>query len=650
MGIIRNIARITYHESRALSRLALLPLRRKALNASMGLDRIDVQLPVYVFFAPEAGVTPHFMAHCLLAKTLQELGHQVLMVRCFETYHHCLTSEMYGVPLERSRAKQADLCTTCAESGLEMTQAYDLPTINLNDLLSSDDIWKIKMQIKTMPADASEFEVDGIQFGTLCGMDVALLTKKLNQLKVTGGDREYLEAYVEAALISYRAMEKLLKRFRVRRLLFFNEYSMLMGAVMAVKKQDIPVVRVSMAVHRNIDRSKIILMSDTLGIVNYHKCLDRWPEWRELPLLPKTIKLVTDNQLARMGASGFSVYSPKFTAGGADIFCQLELDPKRKLLVAYTASLDEYFSNIHLMNSVGVDLFQREQPFADQIAWLEALIDYVERSDDLQLVVRIHPREGKTQRDNVASEHRNMLASSFSGQYQHTRIIWPEELVSSYDLVELADLVLTSWTNITSEAARIGVPTIMAFKRVNPFPVDDMTGWAPTPEAYFALLEHSLKQPPSLDPVIHAYRWSHAAYLSSYVDLGDVVPTHDFQGLPMYRLPAEAPLIERVICSGESLQNMRYEELVAAAGAPGLEAELKELKRQLRRVVWYLVTGCEPEEDYILRAGCVEGASVDELVVEYEGEFIKIAIQGGVIRKRSKAIARLMPLITNSSP
>ena len=643
----RRIARVAYHRARAVYRLAALPFTRGALSSSSRLDRVDPERPVYVFFAPEAGVTPHFVADCIIAKTLQELGHQVLLVRCFDTYHHCLTIEMHGIPLDRTRAERASVCTGCAESGRRMTQEYDLPTVMLNNLLNKDELDEIRTQVKSMPADASQFEVDGVRFGTLCGMDVALLTKKLDQLTVTGTDRAYLEAYVEAAIVSYRAMQKLLDHYRVARLLFFNEYSILMGAVAAAQKQGVSVERISLAIHRNIDRSKIILMSDPLAIINYHSCLDRWPQWRSLPLPAKIVELVTDNQLARMGAGGFSVYSPKFTAGSTDVFSQLELDPRRKLLVAYTSSLDEYFSNVHLMSAVGINLFQREQPFDDQIAWLAALIDHIEPSEHLQLVVRIHPREGKTARENVASEHRDMLAARFSGKYRHVRIVWPEEPVSSYDLLELADVALTSWTNITSEAARLGVPTITAFKRVNPFPIGDMVGWAPTPEAYFELIEKVLCQPPSLDTVLYAYRWSHSAFLASYVDVGDVVPTHDFQGLPPFRLPAAARLIERVVCGGESLQQMRFEELCSAAGPEAEAREFDELKRQLRRVVWYLITGGQPERDFILRPGPVADPKVEEVVVVMEGDFVIASIQGRVIKKRSKAIARLVPLIAN---
>lgn len=642
---MKNFARSAYHNARSTSRLISLPFKRKALEASTGLGSIEPQHPLYVFFAPEAGVSSHFVADCVIARTMRDLGHQVLMVRCFDSYHHCLTLESRGIPLGRTRAVRANACITCAESGKRMTDAYELPTVTLNSLLCPDELAEIKAQTRTMPADAGQFELDGIRFGTLCGMDVALSTKKLDQLTVTGADRDLLEAYVEAAITSYRAMQKLLERYQVKRVLYFNEYSILMGAVAAAQKHDVPVVRISHAIHRNIDRSKIILMSDPLAIINYHRCLDNWPQWRNLALPPKTVGLITDNQLSRMGASGFSVYSPKFSGGKSDVFSQLQLSPDRAVLVAYTSSLDEYFSNIHLMSSIGIDLFQREQPFADQIEWIDALIAYVEKSGHLQLVVRIHPREGKTARENVASEHRDILAQRFSGEYRHARIIWPEEPISSYDLAEIADVSLTSWTNITSETARLGIPTITAFKRVNPFPVDDMVGWAPTPESYFELLERTLATPASLAPVQYAYRWSHSAFLSSYVDVGDLVPRYDYDGLPPYQRPAAAALIEKVVRDGESLQDMRYAELQSAQGSAASEAELSALKRALRRVLWFLASGTQLPEDYRLRVGKIEEAEFDEVVVDIDGALVEISLRGRLIKKRSRAIARLAPLI-----
>lgn len=637
-----------YSFARRNARYASLPIKRKHLSASNGLDRIDPAKPTYVFFAPEAAVSPHFVAHCIIAKTLQELGHQVLLVRCFDMYQHCLSLEMLGVPINTKGPKRAEACLICAESGQQKTTEYDLPTITLNDLLSDQDLAEIKAEIRSIPSDASLFEVDGIRFGSLCCMDIALLTKKIDQANVTGQDRQYLEGYLDAALVSYYAMKRLLQTYTVGRVLFFNEYSMLMGAVMAAQKAGIPVGRLSHAIHRNIDRTKIIMMSDLLAITNYHGCLDRWPQWRVLPLPPETVEKITDNQLSRMGASGFSVYSPKFSGTTDALAKELGLKDDKIILVAYTSSLDEYYSNIHLMSSVGVDLFQREQPFKDQIEWIDALIRYVEKSPSLQLVVRIHPREGVNTRENIASEHRDMLADKFSEYYKNCKIIWPEEKISSYDLAELADVALTSWTNITSETARLGIPTIIAFKRVNTFPVDDMVEWAPTPEEYFTLLEKTLVATPSLNSTTYAYRWSHCAFLACYVDVDDVVPHFDYSALPPFKLPRSAPIIEDFVCHGSSLQEIRFRELSTGDLVEAERAEQATLKQQLRRVIWFLITGSEPKEDYILRYGPVANCDPNEVVIEMNGKDATISIRGTVIKKKSRAIGRLSQLIAES--
>jgi len=619
---------------------------RRSLGSARGISSIDPDRPVFVFFAPEAGVVQHFAAHCVVARTLQELGHQVLLVRCFETYRHCIVLEMNRLPLNRSTQRRSEICASCAQSGLQMTSQYDLPTVQLSELVNQETLDEVRQLARSMPADAGEFEIDGVKFGALCGSDLALNTKKVDQLRVTGDARALLEAYVEAALLSYRATQALMRRIKVARLVFFNEYSMFMGAVAAAKRRGVPSVRISQAIHRNIDRRKIIIMNDPLAVINYHRCLDEWPKWRNLALSAETVEIISDNNLARLNASGFTVYSPKYSGGTAgSVFERLRLSPGRRLLVAYTSSLDEYFSNINLMAAVGTDLFQKEQPFPDQIAWLAALIEYVERSSDLQLVVRIHPREGANTREVISSEHLTILRERFSGAYENVRIVWPEDPISSYDLADIADVALTSWTNITLELARLGVPTITAFKRVNPCPTGEVVGWAPTPDQYFQLIERTLRAPVHLDAIRYAYRWSHLVHLTSYVDFGDIIPGSDFYGIPPFRLPAEAPLVESAIVHGRSIQEFRRRNLAERQSPASRATETQALHRQLRRVIWFLVTGEDSAQDY--RLCCAESGRLEDFdaVLRMDGDFVEFRTATRAVRRRSRAICRLAAIL-----
>src|ERR1700726_2384015 len=97
------------------------------------------------------------------------------------------------------------------------------------------------------------------------------------------------------------------------------------------------------------------------------------------------------------------VYSPARSGATDSVFRRLGLSAERKLLVAFTSSLDEIAANAQYLSALRFESFSDVQPFADQIEWLRALIDKVEKSPDLQLVVRVHPREGANRRESTIS-------------------------------------------------------------------------------------------------------------------------------------------------------------------------------------------------------------------------------------------------------
>lgn len=468
-------------------------------NSPAALSSLDLTKPTYVFFTPATGVSLYTATHCWIARSLKELGHQVLLVKCSGQYDHCIFMEMIGQPPDKTAGERQHACSSCQTTGNRMATSFDLPCVDVSELVDKKILKDIGLQARSMPYDTGEFEVDGIKFAALCASDLAIAVKAMEQIRVSGEARRYLEAYVFGALVSYRAMQSLLQKVKVARLVFFNEYSMHIGAIKAAMHANVPVTRMGLAPHKNVDLSKIILAHDPLAIMTFHRTLDAWPSWRELALSPKRVGMVTDNNLTRFGAPGYGVYSSKHGGEANEIFAQLGLSVNRHVLVAYTSSTDEYFSNQNLMKSFGIDLFQKEQPFADQERWLDEIIDYVEGSAHLQLVVRVHPREGKNKRDGRNSEHLAKLLNRYSRQFKHVRILWPENPISSYDLAEIASVVLTSWTNISLELARLGIPVLTAFKRYVPYPVGDVVQWAPTASEYFKMLEQMLAWPPDLD-------------------------------------------------------------------------------------------------------------------------------------------------------
>jgi hypothetical protein len=296
--------------------------------------------------------------------------------------------------------------------------------------------------------------------------------------------------------------------------------------------------------------------------------------------------------------------------------------------------------------------FSDRQPFRDQIEWLEALIEKVEASDGLQLVVRIHPREGANRRENVVSDHLAKLQSHFLKPFRHVRFVWPEESVSSYDLMELADVGLSAWSSTALEMARFGVPAVIAFDRHTPLPVGDVVGWMETPDGYFRLLDEMLRRPPVLDSIRFAYRWTHLHVLGCMVYLGDVIPRADCGTLPPFKSPAAGSIVEEVLVKGRPALEINHERLMATQGVDANCAERDALRAQLRRAIWLMCTGQDRSADYRL---CYHEAATDavpngfDAILTSDGGFVEFRTRDLHVRRRSRMVQRLGMLAANSA-
>jgi hypothetical protein len=314
------------------------------------------------------------------------------------------------------------------------------------------------------------------------------------------------------------------------------------------------------------------------------------------------------------------------------------LADNRKLLVAYTSSLDELKSIQVTQAGLGLRFSMDHGPFEDQLAWLRALSEFVEASQDLQLVVRVHPREGANKRDGRQSENLRTLRSLFDhDRYRFTHFVWPGDPISSYDLAEIADSALIHYSSVGSELARLGVPLVASAPAINAYPVGTFLLSGATPESYFEAVRQSLRERHAHWPALtQAFRWYHFFTFASAVDVGDVVPKSDMGDLPPFRLPASHRLIETALCEGKSLTDLNRERL-AGDQSPGAEAsERLAIRTELLRILHFLFDGHAAE-------GKVRGTfRLNGNQVEYGG-----AVAGA--SRYSPLAARLLRLLAEES-
>jgi hypothetical protein len=603
--------------------------------------------PYVVFFAPEAGVVPYYIAHCVVAKTLEERGYRTLVVKCFDVYPRCVVMDGSSLPFDMTTEQRTNICLMCDRHSNEMAGAYGLNVVDLRELADAEVQRKVDALMADLPEDLSTFEVEGMRIGQICGAEAAVTFKTTDFTGATPEVRRLLVQYLKGSLLSYFAMQRLIASRKVARVVHFNEYAIVLSAALAARKAGIPTTFMTMASIRGVDRRRLVFIDDPLAILGHRSRLKDWSHWRNLCLTPEMMADVGDDCLFRVSGNSVMVYSPVRTGSTDAVFDQLALSPDRRLIVAFTSSLDEVAANNQYLSALDCEPFSEVQPFRDQIEWIQALIDRVETSADLQLVVRVHPREGANRREKVVSNHLGRLQSQFLKSFKNVRFVWPGDDVSSYDLMELADVGLSSWSSTALEMTRFGVPTAIAFDKHTPFPVGDVMRWAEKPEGYFRLVDELLRTPASLDRIRFAFRWTWLRTLGSSFDFGDVIPDPDCAVLPPFTSPAAGPDIEDVLIRGGAAVDTNYRRLAAAQHTGSARTEEDELLRQLRRAIWLMCTGEDRAGDYRL---CYRESPVRSVprgydaVVASDGGFVELRTPERLVRRRSRMVQRLAKL------
>ncbi len=443
-----------------------------------------------------------------------------------------------------------------------------------------------------------DFSFDGIAFGKLAAMDLVLATKRAQLETPPPEVRHKWASFVEASVFSHLLFSRVLADLPVASLTHFNDYSIMLGARLAAERRGIPVFSITQASHLNNDNRRIVIRRE-IGPVHGWQQLDRWSDVRDVPLLADQVNDVCHDIILRLRATGSHTFSPAKTTAATDLRRMLGLTAGKKLIVAYTSSLDERNATTMTTLGAGRKLPAIREVFANQLEWLRSLANHVAASSHLELVVRIHPREGAggaAARDGkvvaVESEHLGMLRQAFPVDPANCRIIWPDDDVSSYDLAEIADVATVSWSTIGLELARFGVPVVGSVLGYGPYVDDDFTRIPATREAYFATLEEALAAPISVARWARALRFYHHYFLGSAIDLRECVDEYGcFRPDAFLR---DSPAAS--ICDAVMVQGGRIDEACAVGGCDTELAEKAERRALLEcagRLLAFFTTGQE---------------------------------------------------------
>ena len=550
----------------------------------------DTREPVVLFLAPEAGLKPFFASHAIMARTLREHGHAAIMLSCRGLLSACTYKFAHGIkPGESDR--EAAACRTCRATALSAGGRYGLVDELVELLVDTAERAAIDAIIERHRDLLSDLVHDGVAFGAVAIGDALRISRHTDVTEFGAVEHQLAHALVKAGLLVYFALRKLEARYRLTRIVFFGDYAYWIAAQAYAEKHGIAVTHVDHGYNMDIDRRLIDLRP---GSINAHTLeqVTHWPRYRALPIPPRVVEAIGESSLFRLrGHGGASTYSPNWVRREIPLQEELGLSRGKKTLVAYSSSLDEYVAVDRIMRALGKPYGQALRPFADQHGWLRALVDWVGTRDDLQLIVRLHPRLAAGHRHDAPASEYNLFLREFARCPANVVIVWPEDRVSSYNLAEIADASTVAWSTIGLEVARFGVPTVAAFADLGPYPVGSFISFAPDAAGYFSAIEHALSQPASLERITEAFRWTHYVHRSATIDVSDLIPARDYGEIPPWRLPENHARIHGALALDEDVSTLTMAAL--RAEPEDLRIEQDAMRQVLEGFTAFFIAGDE---------------------------------------------------------
>lgn len=391
------------------------------------------------------GVTP---VETLLAVALTLRGAEVHFLLCDALLPGCMQATLRKATQHANFVRggpQAYLCAGCWGEGQAIFEPLGLTIHRYGDLVGAADGAEAKhLAVDIAAGDIPAFRLDGLSVGehALAG---ALRYFARGDLLAEPDGEAVLRRYLEAAILSTRASQRLLDRVAFESSCFNHGIYVPQGLIGEVARQrGVRVVNWNTAYRK---RCFIFSHGDT-----YHHTLMNEPvsAWEDLPWTPEMERQTMDYLVSRWYGTHDWVWfheHPQEDLG--EIVAELGLDMSKPV--------------IGLLTNVMWDaqLHYPANAFPNMLDWVLRTISYFSQRPDLQLVIRIHPAEIRgtvPSRQKIADE----IARAFPVLPANVFVIPPESQISTYAIMLKCDTVIIYGTKTGVELTSFAIPVIVA--------------------------------------------------------------------------------------------------------------------------------------------------------------------------------------------
>ena len=407
-------------------------------------------------FLPETGIYPYFRT-LITCGSCVSAGGDLLVTHCTGQMECCPMLAAHGKSVSIPPSEKHELCCQCNRLFHSARKKYHFTSIELSEIITERDKANLRGLIPHDIKDCYDFSYLGFSVGKIAVYDLVLDTKILDIHALSEFHEQVYRGYILNTMIALTIAESICISFKPNLLLTFNPYSQCQAAKYIAENHHVFYKCLTNVPFMGADYSQYLITSDFLGIDMFKVCQE-WDVYSHKAIFHKYVEASWSDSLYRFYGIGSHIFFINKEKTPEQVLKELDLKKRKKTLVAFTSSNDEFIGMELFAEAWGISL-PKEDVFGSTVKWIRFLYDYSTRNLDVQIVVRVHPREGRRQK-GVPSEHLLLLQREFPNRTDNFVIVWPDDPISSYDLIELADIVLVTLSTMGQESARVGIPII----------------------------------------------------------------------------------------------------------------------------------------------------------------------------------------------
>ncbi|HET7039576.1 MAG TPA: hypothetical protein VFH97_06795, partial [Gemmatimonadales bacterium] len=495
---------------------------RWSLGGASGGDW-PTRRPKVLLATSVGGFVPGAAIEGLLAAALTARGAECHALLCDAALPACLECDRRLFPRPAAlagRGGPARLCSTCFEPAARMYGGLAVTLHRYGSLLEPAERDEARRRSREIPRDRiPEFRLDGLAVGehALAG---ALRFFARGDLAGEPAGEAVLRRYLEAAILTARAVERLCRRERYDVAVFHHGIYVPQGIVGEVaRRHGMRVVNWNPAYRK---QCFIFSHGDT-----YHHTLMAEPQsvWEDLPWTPRIERRLLEYLRSRWeGTQDWIWFHERPRTDVPAIVRELGLDPTRPI--------------IGLLTNVVWDaqLHYPANAFPSMMDWIVRTVEYFRNRPDLQLVIRVHPAEV---RGSVPSRQRvvEQLGRDVPALPPNVFVIPPDSRISTYAIMAECDAALIYGTKTGVELTSVGIPVIVAGEAW--IRNKGLTRDAASAAHYFQLLDE-LPYRTRMDPA-SVERARKYAYHFFFRRMIPIAATQPVPGWPPFRVATDGP-------------------------------------------------------------------------------------------------------------